>query len=344
MSWCSARSCSRSRPSTSTVVAVPGDSLPRDPAVPLRRPPDLLRARGGDAPARKPRRRLPRRHALRRLGHRQVVADQRRAAPRGHAARLHPERLRVQPRRGEELVVERIATAEDDDQVPALAPRADDDDSPRIVLSTRRSRNACARRQRDHRPLHHLRPVRGDRHAVRARRRARQAQQRLVELIVALLREPLPVKLLFAFREDYLGKVKQLLADAPELVDQALRLTPPDGRARCRRSSAGRSSATPVTSRASSTLSVAERLCAALADRFGAGDLSLSEVQTVCLRLWQADDPEALLAAKGPQGLLEDYSARRSTRSPRATRRGDRTARPDGHRRPAPATYRRPRI
>jgi hypothetical protein len=30
-------------------------------------------------------------------------------------------------------------------------------------------------------------------------------------------------------------------------------------------------------------------------------------VQTVCLRLWQADEPEALLAAKGVQGLLEDY-------------------------------------
>jgi len=44
-----------------------------------------------------------------------------------------------------------------------------------------------------------------------------------------------------------------------------------------------------------------------LAARFGAGDISLSEVQTVCLRLWQSDNPSALLAEKGPQGLLEDY-------------------------------------
>jgi hypothetical protein len=35
--------------------------------------------------------------------------------------------------------------------------------------------------------------------------------------------------------------------------------------------------------------------------------VSLSEVQTVCLRLWQADDPDTLLASKGVQGLLEDY-------------------------------------
>ena len=44
---------------------------------------------------------------------------------------------------------------------------------------------------------------------------AGEAQQRLVELIVRLLREQLPVKLLFVFREDYLGKVKQLLAACP---------------------------------------------------------------------------------------------------------------------------------
>ena len=37
---------------------------------------------------------------------------------------FHPERLRVQPRSGEELVIERIATAERRRRVPALAPRA----------------------------------------------------------------------------------------------------------------------------------------------------------------------------------------------------------------------------
>ena len=52
---------------------------------------------------------------------------------------------------------------------------------------------------------------------------------------------------------------------------------------------------------------VAEHLSDALAVHFGAGDLSLSEVQTVCLRLWLADDPDAMLAARGVQGVLEDY-------------------------------------
>ena len=43
----------------------------------------------------------------------------------------------------------------------------------------------------------------------------------------------------------------------------------------------------------------------ALAARFGSGEVSLSEVQTVCLRLWLRR-PAALLAAEGVQGLLED--------------------------------------
>ncbi len=52
---------------------------------------------------------------------------------------------------------------------------------------------------------------------------------------------------------------------------------------------------------------LADQLVAALGERFGAGEISLSEVQIVCLRLWQSDHPEAALAEKGPQGLLEDY-------------------------------------
>ncbi len=55
---------------------------------------------------------------------------------------------------------------------------------------------------------------------------ALDVQRGIVDMLVALLRSPLAVKLLFVFREDYLGKVKHLLAAVPELVDQALRLAP----------------------------------------------------------------------------------------------------------------------
>ena len=218
---------------------------------------------------------------------------------------FYPERVRVQPRIGEELVIERIATAEDEAAVlpSLLAPESES--SPRVILSTQtfeeRLRAACE----EQRPL-----VVFDQFeeilTLFEQAEAGKAQQRLVELIVTLLREPLPVKLLFAFREDYLSKVKQLLAASPELVDQGLRLAPPtaDTLPTIIR---GPFERYPGHFARELDPEVADRLCTALAHRFGAGDVSLSEVQTVCLRLWQADEPEALLAAKGPQGLLEDY-------------------------------------
>jgi len=42
-----------------------------------------------------------------------------------------------------------------------------------------------------------------------------------------LREESLPVKLLFVFREDYLGKIKELLAAYPNLIDWSLRLPSP---------------------------------------------------------------------------------------------------------------------
>jgi len=217
-----------------------------------------------------------------------------------------PERLRVQPRSGEEVVIERITAGEDDAGYLPSALVGDDEIASRTVLSTRmfdeRLRAACAAA---HRPL-----IVFDQFeellTLFEETDAGEPQRRIVDLIITLLRQPLPVKLLFAFREDYLGRVKQLLAACPELVDQALRLAPPtpDRLATIIRGPFERH---PRHFDREIAPRLAERLRMALAERFGTGDLSLSEVQTVCLRLWQADDPEALLAAKGVQGLLEDY-------------------------------------
>jgi len=124
-------------------------------------------------------------------------------------------------------------------------------------------------------------------------------------MIVGLLREPLAVKLLFAFREDYLGRVKQLLAARPELVDQALRLGPPAADA-LTTIIRGPFERFPGRYQRELDQSLAKRLGAALAQRFGSGEVSLSEVQTVCLRLWRSADPGELLAREGVQGLLED--------------------------------------
>lgn len=225
--------------------------------------------------------------------------------PRAVELGYRPERVRVQPRAGEALVIERIPTADDDSEpLPSLLAGSQDA-AARVVLATadfeQRLQAACD----EHRPLLVFDQFE-ELCTLFETDEAADVRRGIVDLLVRLLRSPLPVKLLFVFREDYLGKVKELLAACPELVDQALPLAPlaPDTLPTIIR---GPFERYPDHFERELQPALAGRLRAALSERFGADDLSLSEVQTVCLRLWQADDPDRLLAEKGVQGLLEDY-------------------------------------
>jgi len=213
----------------------------------------------------------------------------------------------VQPRHGEEIVIERIATTEDEgEQLPSLlAP--DGDDSPRVVMSVQafedRVREAC---QSSQRPLLVFDQFEEIITLFEQQDGAQAVQRGVVEMLVRLLREPLAVKLVFVFREDYLSKVKHLLAAAPELVDQALRLQPlsADALPTIIRGPFDRH---PGHFERELDAELSERVRAALAERFATTDISLSEVETVALRLWQSDDPQTLLQTRGVQGILEDY-------------------------------------
>jgi WD40 repeat protein len=225
--------------------------------------------------------------------------------PRAVQHGFQPERVRVQPRRGGELVVERIAASDGDDAwLPSLLA-GEDERSSRVVLSTeafeQRVEEACAQQRTllvfdQFEELCTLFETRDD----------CATRERILDLVARLMRGPLPVKLLFVFRDDYLGRVKQLLAASPELVDHALRLSPLSAEAL---PAIIRGPFERHASHYDHELGprLAAQLGAAFADRFGSGDLALSEVQTVCLRLWQAEDPERLLAQQGVQGLLEAY-------------------------------------
>ena len=212
-------------------------------------------------------------------------------------------RVRVQPRTGEELVIEPITLTDDSSEfVPCvLAP---DDDDGHVVLSIADFERAVRDASSEHQPLivfdqfEEILTLFDDDEGVELRRE-------LAQMIDRLLREALPVKLLFAFREDYLGRVKQLLSARPELVDQALRLGPPSA-ASLQTIIRGPFERFPEQFERELDERLARRLSALLEQRFGTEEVSLSEVQTVCLRLWQSDDPDALLADKGVQGLLED--------------------------------------
>jgi WD40 repeat protein len=227
--------------------------------------------------------------------------------PAAIAKGFQPERVRVQPRAGEELVVERIAVEEDGAVcLPSLFAPDNGGGAARVVLSTaafhERLRAGCL----TCRPLLIFDQFE-ELITLFEETGEHEAQRNIAGLLVALLRdETLPVKLIFSFREDYLAKVKQVLDAVPELVDQALRLTPPGPEA-LPTIIRGAFERFPHHFSREFTPELAERLRMKLAERFGSGGVSLSEVQTVCLRLWQSEDPERLLDEKGVQGLLEDY-------------------------------------
>ena len=216
---------------------------------------------------------------------------------------FQPERIRVQPTEGQELVVERIAHDEaGTSYLPSIF--ASHATSEHVVLSTEAFAERLRHADASTRPL--LIFDQFEELATLFEAAGKQSlQQRVVELLIGLVRsEDLPVKVLVVFREDYLARVKQLLAAVPELVDQALRLTPPRAQ---ELTTIIRGPFERFRFDHELEPDLAERLSAKLANRFGSGDVSLTEVQTVCLRLWQSDNPEALLESRGIRGLLEDY-------------------------------------
>jgi WD40 repeat protein len=145
-------------------------------------------------------------------------------------------------------------------------------------------------------------------------------QQAIVDLIIALLRghprggehapSPLaeatiPVKLLFAFREDYLASLKPLLERRPELIHQSVRLAaPPLDRA----ADIIRAPFTRFPGHYRPDLSpLADRIAAELGKGGAVGETPLSELQIVCQRLYEAPGDPAVALQRGIKKLLEEH-------------------------------------
>lgn len=221
--------------------------------------------------------------------------------PEAHELGFQPVRVRVQPRAGAELVVEQIAVPEHGGELLASSLLSQHPDAPRAVMSIDEF-EALVLAMQTSRPL-----VVFDQfeEIVTLFEAAPDSRLALADMLVRLLRASAPLKLVFVFREDYLGRVKQLLDACPELVDQALRLGPPSADA-LMTIIRGPFERFPGMYDHELDEALADRLAAELANRFGSGEISLSEVQSVCLRLWHSANPEALLDQKGVRGLLED--------------------------------------
>jgi hypothetical protein len=227
-----------------------------------------------------------------------------------------PDRLRVQPKPGEEIVIERISTR-DTGEPPYLPTNfPGPDKAARLVLSVDQLRERL-------RELRSASPARRPllifdqfeefatlfEEAPRGEdlQHAREAQDAILKLIIDLQRDvSLPVKLLFSFREDYLAKLSRLVTLWPDLSDQSQRLTAP-GREALPTIIRGSFEKYPGSFGKELSESLTRELVTALDERNEGGKVNLSEVQIACLQLWKAKDPESLFKEKNVQGLLEDY-------------------------------------
>ncbi len=260
-----------------------------------------------------------------------------------------PDRLRVQPFAGRELKVERIRMSGAEDRAAYLpsnfaAPQSDAS-SEIIELSlavfrarleefrpkTSETAGTLWRAPQTPRPLlifdqfeefitlfEEAQRVGTTAETRLALEQVPAAQRDILATLVELIQdETLPIKIIFAFREDYLAKLSLLFDYCPELLDQALRLLPPS------------LEALPQIIRAPFTdpelrayflkqkdgtgselsESLAQKIAGELERRSEGGTANLTELQIVCQRLWQAPNPEELFAKDGIEGLLKDYGA-----------------------------------
>jgi hypothetical protein len=237
-----------------------------------------------------------------------------RFVPEALADGFLPERIRVQPKIGAEIVVDRIAVRERG--LPPFLPSnlVSATEEPRVVMSCEQLQERLGRRDLQGYPLvildqfeefvtlFEIAPRTPEEYAEAA-----QAQERLLKLLATfLVASAVPVKLLFAFREDYFTKLQNLFTRCRDLTDQSMRVLPPS------------IDELPLTIRGpfeknpgmfANPLSeaVCAQLEAELRERTSGGLQNPTEVQIAGLMLWLSVNPEELLTRRKVQGLLEDY-------------------------------------
>jgi hypothetical protein len=141
------------------------------------------------------------------------------------------------------------------------------------------------------------------------------AQADILQTLVELIQdETLPVKIIFAFREDYLAKLSLLFEYCPELLDQAQRLVPPNIEALpniIRAPFTNPELRAHFLKQGNTFSEISESLAQEIAaelSRLSEGDnANLTELQIVCQLLWHAPDAEQLFANDGIEGLLKSY-------------------------------------
>jgi hypothetical protein len=218
------------------------------------------------------------------------------------------ERLRVQPQLGREIVVERIArSAAPGDYIPSFltqeagttldindfSERVEHVGTPTFLLFDQ---------------FEELLTLAED---EAAREQAVAAQTRIVQALAALIqdRKNRHLRFLFVFREDYLAKFELLFYLCPELPDHFLRLTSPAATALASiLKGPFESGRIPQNAwRREIPWDAIATLEQQLRPSQDGRSISLSRVQIAALQVWRADNPIAVLAERGADGLIRDY-------------------------------------
>lgn len=234
------------------------------------------------------------------------------------------ERLRVQPVRGQEIVLRR-----DDGEGNLLPSRIASTDQENEAFSAEELVKRLEKPGQDGRcllifdqfeelvTLFDLAPE-----TIGEREAALKLQAGILDVLFYLLREAagLPVKLLFAFREDYLARLQILIERVPELSLQSVHLKPllPD---KLPEVITGPFQSGISYDRPAFSDTLVGKLAAAFGESARGGPVNLTELQIVCLSLYRSDHAESELDAKGIKGVMEDYLEKALTGEPPEIRR-----------------------
>jgi WD40 repeat protein len=230
-----------------------------------------------------------------------------------------PNRIRVQPRKGQEIVVERLVDRAGVSICFLPSTFFSNGNSERAALSVEAFlqgvRDAVASGKR---PLlvfdqfEEWVTLFEEGSAGQTVEEVRGAHESIANAICSLLQESkLPVKVLISLREDYLAKLTPLFKQYPRLPDQYLRLAPLPGEQVCR---VIRSPFERYPHRYPREIDppLASAIQKQFLDRSPSGNVRLSEVQIVCRSLFDSGNPtqqmgEFFERQGGVQGILEKY-------------------------------------
>ena len=238
--------------------------------------------------------------------------------PHAVAEGFQPEKIRVQPRQDEEIIVERLS--ESAHAGPPFLPSlfSADEEEERVVLPVASFLETIKKKAPSTRPLLIFDQFEEwftlfEEGAKRKQAgEAQAAQVNIRDAILSLLRETkLPVKILLVLREDYLAKLTPFFKRYPNLPDQYLRLTPLKG-TEIKRIIRGPFEDNPGHYEPEIPAALAQKIRQEFEGRSGGEPVRLSEVQIVCRTLHESGKGGNELEAYfdqhgGVQGILEEY-------------------------------------